>query len=116
MRYTYLSDSGTKVLALSDDYLSNCGTSIFKGKVIESLIQNKGFESDSFMANSFKLLDRFTFFQNSKRHYGYLFRKESFWIGLHYSKECKIYCLNLIPCLTIWWTKKGGLPVNLKRM
>lgn len=51
-----------------------------------------------------------------RRHYGWLWRKESCWVGCHYSKECKRYCLNIIPCLTIWWTKEGGFPVDLKRM
>lgn len=48
--------------------------------------------------------------------FGILFRKESFWIGLHYSKACKRFCLNLIPCITIWFIKKDGLPVDIKRM
>lgn len=51
-----------------------------------------------------------------KPNFGILFRLESFWIGLHYSKACKRYCLNLLPCITIWWCKKDGFPVDLKRM
>jgi len=47
---------------------------------------------------------------------GIIIRKESFWIGLHYSKACKRYCLNIIPCVTIWWIKKGGLPVDTNKM
>lgn len=39
---------------------------------------------------------------------GILIRKESFWIGLHYSIFNKRYCLNILPCVTIWWVKKGG--------
>lgn len=49
-------------------------------------------------------------------YFGLLFRPQSFWIGLHYSKECKRYCLNIIPCFTIWWTKRGGLPVDKSKM
>lgn len=48
--------------------------------------------------------------------FGFLFRLQSAWVGLHYSKECKRYCLNIIPCCTFWWTEKGGFPVDLKRM
>lgn len=48
--------------------------------------------------------------------FGVLGRIESFWIGLHYSKHCKRYCLNIIPCITIWWTKKDGLPVTKFKM
>jgi hypothetical protein len=47
---------------------------------------------------------------------GIIFRLESFWIGLHYSKNCKRYCLNIIPCVTIWWIKKNGKPVDKKLM
>lgn len=39
---------------------------------------------------------------------GILFRWYSCWIGLHYSKYNKRYCLNIIPFITIWWIKKGG--------
>lgn len=46
---------------------------------------------------------------------GILFRPESFWMGLHYSKACKRYCLNIIPCFTIWWTI-NGLPVDINKM
>jgi len=40
--------------------------------------------------------------------WGVLFRWRSFWVGLHYSTSHKRFCLNLIPCVTIWWTRKGG--------
>lgn len=51
-----------------------------------------------------------------RKRFGVLFRPESFWIGLHKSKACKRNCLNIIPTLTIWWTKKDGLPVDIKMM
>lgn len=47
--------------------------------------------------------------------FGILFRYQSFWIGLHYSKHCKRYCLNIIPCCTLWWTINGHKP-DLKLM
>ena len=47
---------------------------------------------------------------------GILFRLQSFWIGLHYSKQCKRYCLNIIPCLTIWWISGDGLAVDKTKM
>lgn len=47
---------------------------------------------------------------------GILFRPQSFWIGLHYSIACKRYCLNLIPCVTIWWCSKDGLCVDKTKM
>lgn len=39
---------------------------------------------------------------------GILYKFGSFWIGIHYSKYNKRYCVNIIPCVTIWITKKGG--------
>lgn len=51
-----------------------------------------------------------------KLEYGFLFRIQSFWIGLHYSKHCKRYCLNIIPCCTLWWTKRDGFAVNKLKM
>lgn len=40
--------------------------------------------------------------------WGLLFRWGSLWVGGHYSYKEKRYCLNLLPCLTIWFTKPGG--------
>lgn len=46
--------------------------------------------------------------------WGIIVRRESFWIGCHYSNYNKRYCLNIIPCFTIWWIKIGGkIPKNL---
>lgn len=39
---------------------------------------------------------------------GYLFRFKSFWIGCHYSDECRRFCINVIPCLTILVVFSGG--------
>lgn len=40
---------------------------------------------------------------------GVLFRLSSVWIGVHYSPYNKRYCINLIPCVTLWITKPGGI-------
>lgn len=40
---------------------------------------------------------------------GLLVRKESFWVGVHYSPFNKRFCINLIPCVTVWVTKPGGI-------
>ena len=48
------------------------------------------------------------FDERREKKRGILIRKESFWIGLHYSKFNKRYCLNILPGVTIWWVKKGG--------
>lgn len=40
--------------------------------------------------------------------FGFLFQKGGIWIGVHYSEYNKRYCINLIPCFTIWVCKPGG--------
>lgn len=40
---------------------------------------------------------------------GVLFRLKSFWIGVHYSDHTKRFCINLIPCITIWVILKDGV-------
>lgn len=42
------------------------------------------------------------------RAVGFLFNLTSVWIGVHYSKREKRFCMNLIPCCTIWWTRTDG--------
>ena len=39
---------------------------------------------------------------------GLLYNPGAWWIGVHYSPGNKRFCVNLIPCLTIWYTKPGG--------
>ena len=56
------------------------------------------------------------FDERREKKIGILFRKESFWIGLHYSKANQRFCLNIIPCVTIWWTKKGGVQPDISKM
>lgn len=40
---------------------------------------------------------------------GVLFNWRSFWVGCHYSKRDMRLCINLVPCLTFWWVKPGGV-------
>lgn len=44
--------------------------------------------------------------------FGIILRWKSFWIGLHYSDYNDRYCLNIIPCFTIWWIGKNGKQPN----
>jgi len=39
---------------------------------------------------------------------GLIFRPFSFWIGIHYSKYNKRFCINIIPFITIRIVKNGG--------
>lgn len=39
---------------------------------------------------------------------GWLFRPGSMWIGVHYSRYNRRWCINLLPCVTLWVTKPGG--------
>lgn len=45
---------------------------------------------------------------------GILFKPTSLWVGVHYSKYCRRFCINLIPCVTIWITLKGGVEPRTK--
>lgn len=40
---------------------------------------------------------------------GWLFRSGSLWIGAHYSRRNRRWCINLMPCVTLWITLNGGL-------
>lgn len=40
--------------------------------------------------------------------FGLLVNWRALWVGAHYSKHDKRLCLNLLPCVTLWWTKPGG--------
>ena len=39
---------------------------------------------------------------------GFLFNKNAWWIGVHYSPYNKRFCINLIPFCTVWIIKSGG--------
>ena len=39
---------------------------------------------------------------------GLLVNWQALWVGAHYSTYAKRWCVNLLPCVTVWWTKPGG--------
>lgn len=39
---------------------------------------------------------------------GLIFRLGSAWIGAHWSEANRRWCINVVPCVTIWLTLKGG--------
>lgn len=39
---------------------------------------------------------------------GLLVRLASFWIGVHFSAFDRRFCINLLPCITIWIALPGG--------
>lgn len=41
---------------------------------------------------------------------GFLFQPAGLWIGAHYSRFNRRWCINLLPCCTIWFTLAGGKP------
>lgn len=44
----------------------------------------------------------------SRLHCGVLVRLASFWVGVHYSTFDRRFCINLLPCVTVWLTLPGG--------
>lgn len=39
---------------------------------------------------------------------GILFRLGSLWMGAHWSPHNRRWCINLVPCVTLWITLEGG--------
>lgn len=39
---------------------------------------------------------------------GLLFRLASAWVGVHYSSHDRRFCINLLPCVTLWLTLPGS--------
>lgn len=39
---------------------------------------------------------------------GILFNKGAVWVGVHYSSACHRWCINILPCLTLWVRGFGG--------
>ena len=47
--------------------------------------------------------------------WGVLVNTNALWVGAHYSNANKRWCINVLPCLTVWFTKRGGnAPVRSK--
>lgn len=44
----------------------------------------------------------------NKYYHGWLFNKGSCWVGVHYSPDNRRWCINLIPCVTLWISRPGG--------
>lgn len=40
--------------------------------------------------------------------FGVLVNWRAFWVGAHYSKQDKRLCVNIVPCVTVWWAQPGG--------
>jgi len=40
--------------------------------------------------------------------WGVILRLGSFWVGVHYSKKNRRWCVNPVPCLTLWFSAPGG--------
>lgn len=39
---------------------------------------------------------------------GILYRMGSLWIGVHWSGANRRWCINLLPCVTVWIVLPGG--------
>jgi len=40
--------------------------------------------------------------------FGLLVNWRALWVGAHYSPAHKRLCVNLLPGVTLWWTRPGG--------
>lgn len=45
----------------------------------------------------------------NRYRWGVILNKRACWVGLHSSHYNKRTCLNLIPCVTIWFIQPGGV-------
>lgn len=41
---------------------------------------------------------------------GLLYNPGALWIGAHYSPANRRWCINLVPCFTVWYTNGGYEP------
>lgn len=39
---------------------------------------------------------------------GFLLQKGGWWIGVHYSPHNQRWCINVLPCVTVWVCKQNG--------
>lgn len=46
--------------------------------------------------------------ERKRWRFGLLIRKESCWVGVHYSPYNKRWCINVLPFVTVWVCKPGG--------
>lgn len=47
--------------------------------------------------------------QTYARHVGLLLNWRAFWVGWHYSEHHRRLCVNVLPCITIYYVKPGGV-------
>lgn len=47
---------------------------------------------------------------------GWLFNKSAWWIGVHYSPYNRRFCINLVPCVTFWFTLRCGKAPTRSKM
>lgn len=40
--------------------------------------------------------------------FGILFNPRAWWIGVHHSPANRRVCINLLPCITVYFVKPGG--------
>lgn len=40
--------------------------------------------------------------------FGLIFNKGALWIGAHYSPSNRRWCINVLPCVTLWIALPGG--------
>lgn len=41
---------------------------------------------------------------------GCLFQRGGWWVGVHYSTYNRRFCINIVPCFTVWVMLAGGQP------
>lgn len=79
----------------ADIRLCECYPKLFCNAVLNEL-------EKELLASQRKLYNRI------HKRYGFLFNRSAWWVGVHYSPFNKRYCINLLPCVTIWFCCKGG--------
>lgn len=45
---------------------------------------------------------------------GIVFQSGAWWLGVHYSDYNRRFCINIIPCYTIWISKPQGITPHKK--
>lgn len=56
----------------------------------------------------FRLDNGYTSYRCGWGAVGILFNSKALWVGAHYGEHHKRWCINILPCLTVWWAKPGG--------
>lgn len=46
---------------------------------------------------------------DAPRRWGFLVQPGALWVGAHYSAHHKRWCINILPCLTLWVCLPGGI-------